>query len=57
MRKVTSILADSSNQRVRRADPEGIITTAAGNGSRGSARGDIYVADRGNHRIRLLQPE
>lgn len=30
-------LADSSNQRVRRVDPEGIITTVAGNGSRGSA--------------------
>ena len=33
----TSIIADTGNQRIRRVDPDGIITTVAGSGERGYA--------------------
>lgn len=67
--------SDLANFRVRKIDPTGIITTLAGNGSSGyngdginanaaslwfpeglamDSRGQIYVADKGNNRIRLL---
>ena len=62
-------------QVIRRVDPDGVITTVAGNGREGyagdgdpplhasfddprnlfgDARGDLYVADEGNHRIRKI---
>jgi RHS repeat-associated protein len=68
-------IADSSNQRVRRVDPSGIITTVAGTGVNGFSGdggpaieaqisspggialgpdGSLYIADSGNNRVRRI---
>ena len=70
-------IADDNNNRVRRIDPSGIVTTLAGTGTpafsgdggparaaelnhpRGVAvdgRGDVFIADSMNHRIRMVDP-
>jgi uncharacterized protein (TIGR03437 family) len=70
-------ITDDYNNRVRRVTPDGIITTVAGNGTRGysgdhgaatsaalndpygiavDAAGNVYIADRGNYRIRCVTP-
>ena len=70
-------IADGNNQRIRKVDAAGVISTIAGNGESGyggdggaslraqlaqprglaaDASGNLYVADSGNHRIRLLTP-
>jgi ribosomal protein S11 len=70
-------VADDNNDRVRRIDPSGLITTAAGNGATGYSgddgpavaaqlnrprgvaldpAGNLYVADSGNHVIRMVDP-
>ena len=70
-------IADRSNQRIRRVDPSGTITTVAGNGVQGfsgdngpataaalavplavalDAAGNLYIADSGNHRVRRVDP-
>ena len=70
-------IADTYNERIRRVDSTGTITTIAGTGERGfsgdggpatAARlafprgvaldgaGNLYIADRLNHRIRKLTP-
>jgi DNA-binding CsgD family transcriptional regulator/sugar lactone lactonase YvrE len=69
-------IADSDNNRIRRVDAAGIITTVAGTGRAGysgdgqsplraqldepdgvavDGRGRVYIADAGNHRVRILQ--
>ncbi len=71
-------LIDRSNQRIRRIDRNGIITTVVGNGQSGFSddggpatqaalnfptglaldnAGDLYIADRLNHRIRHVTPD
>jgi len=57
-------VADSSNHRVRRITPEGVITTVAGDGSNPptllanptalalDSAGNLYIADTFYHRIR-----
>ena len=68
-------IADTDNNRLRRVDPSGIITTIAGTGEGGysgdggpgvaarlnyptgvavDAAGNLYIADRHNHRIRRV---
>ena len=68
-------IADSGNKRIRKVSPSGIISTVAGNGTRGfsgdggpatsaslyyptgvavDAAGNLYIADRGNDRIRRV---
>jgi alpha-tubulin suppressor-like RCC1 family protein/sugar lactone lactonase YvrE len=68
-------IADSDNQRIRKVDPKGMITTIAGNGvpdfsgDDGPAidasinfvnglavdtKGNLYIADSGNNRIRYV---
>lgn len=68
-------LADTHNQRVRKINSSGVISTLAGNGSAGFAgdggqaaaaslalpqgvavdsRGNVYIADTGNNRIRMV---
>jgi PAS domain S-box-containing protein len=71
-------IADHQNNRIRRVDPDGIITTVAGNGIQGfsgdggpaihaslyhpataftTSRGELYIVDQANHRIRKVDPE
>ncbi len=80
----TLYIADSGNSRIRRVDPNGIITTVAGSGVRAGVcfgvacysgddgpaidaqlsrsleglsvdnSGNLYIADRGNHRVRKV---
>jgi protein kinase-like protein/NHL repeat-containing protein len=71
-------LAEEDGHRVRRVDTNGVITTVAGNGTRGfagdggpatqallnepsgvdvTADGTLYIADRGNQRIRKMAPD
>jgi sugar lactone lactonase YvrE len=70
-------VADDNNHRIRRIDPSGVVTTVAGNGTEGSAgdggpapaaqlnhprgvavdgRGDVFIADSMNHRVRMVEP-
>jgi uncharacterized protein (TIGR03437 family) len=71
-------VSDSSNQRIRRISPAGIVDTVAGNGVAGysgdggparqaqlnfpaglavDAAGNLYIADRSNHRVRQVAPD
>jgi NHL repeat-containing protein len=71
-------ISDRDNNRVRRIDPDGIITTVAGNGAGGflgddgpaatsslddpaglaiDGRGNLYIADSNNNRIRRVDPK
>jgi DNA-binding beta-propeller fold protein YncE len=71
-------IADDNNDRVRRVDAAGVITTVAGVGHTGDAgdggpataaalarprglavdgAGRIYIADSGNHRLRVVEPD
>ncbi|MFF5125846.1 hypothetical protein ACFY41_02735 [Streptomyces syringium] len=68
-------IADTSNHRVRKVTPNGIITTVAGDGTAGyisdggpaiatklhtpwgvavDRNGNLYIADHGNHRVRKV---
>ena len=68
-------ISDTSNNRVRKVDTNGIITTIAGTGEEGDGgdggpatsaqlsaptgitvdpEGNVYISDRGNHRIRKI---
>jgi sugar lactone lactonase YvrE len=70
-------VADDNNDRIRRIDPGGVITTVAGNGTTGyegdggpataaqlnrprgvtlDAAGNLYIADCGNHVVRMVDP-
>jgi sugar lactone lactonase YvrE len=74
----TVYLSDTSNHRIRRVAPNGIISTIAGTGEAGAGgdggpaanaqlnlpfgltldpEGNLYVADRGNNRIRVITPD
>ena len=71
-------IADTSNNRIRKLSPDGVISTVAGTGTEGfsgdsgpatAARlsfprglaldeaGNLYIADRWNHRIRKVTPD
>ena len=71
-------IADTSNNRIRKLSPDGVISTVAGTGTEGfsgdsgpatAARlsfprglaldeaGNLYIADRWNHRIRKVAPD
>ncbi|MBF6054606.1 hypothetical protein GO002_22445 [Streptomyces eurocidicus] len=71
-------IADYQNHRVRKVGPDGIITTVAGDGSKGyggdggpateaslkdpagvalDGRGNLYIADRSNQRVRRVGPD
>jgi len=70
-------IADRGNNRIRKVDPQGVITTVAGDGTHFFAgdygpatraslayptdviadnRGNLYIADRNNNRIRRVDP-
>ena len=70
-------IADTVNDRIRRVDPAGTITTVAGTGEEGfsgdggpaeqarldfprgvavDGSGNLFIADRANHRIRRVDP-
>ena len=70
-------IADSGNNRIRRVDTSGTITTFAGTGTGGfsgdngpaiqaelfsplqlafDAKGNLYISDSGNYRIRMITP-
>ena len=70
-------IADTSNHRIRKVDPAGVITTVAGSGEDGfggdggpavqarlyfprgvstDGMGNLFIADRENHRVRILTP-
>lgn len=76
-RKGNLYIADRGNNRIRKVDPQGIITTVAGEGTHffsgdyGPAtraslayptdvavddKGNLYIADRNNNRIRRVDP-
>ncbi|MBC8123308.1 MAG: hypothetical protein H7Y22_15910 [Gemmatimonadaceae bacterium] len=69
------LIADSGNNRIRLIDAQGVISTVAGNGSKGfggdggparaaqlqgplfaarDVRGNLYIADSGNNRVRRV---
>jgi sugar lactone lactonase YvrE len=71
-------ISDWGNNRIRRVQPDGIITTFAGNGEKGfsgdggpaieaalngpvglaaDAAGYLYIADSGNNRVRVVGPD
>jgi sugar lactone lactonase YvrE len=71
-------IADNSNRRIRKITPDGVITTAAGNGTNGpigdngpaisahlwqpegvavDSKGNLYIADSRNYRIRKITPD
>ena len=71
-------IADAQNQRVRMLTPDGTISTVAGTGANGfsgdggpavaaelsypsavalDSSGDLYIADTGNNRIRMVTPD
>ncbi|MEU5053687.1 NHL repeat-containing protein [Streptomyces sp. NPDC021096] len=71
-------IADYQNHRVRKVGPDGVITTVAGDGSKGyggdggpataaglrdpagvalDGRGNLYIADRFNQRVRRVGPD
>ena len=57
-------IADTGNNRIRKVDSAGIITTVAGEGTNdflflpravaADGNGNLYIADTGNHRLRLV---
>ena len=70
-------IADSGNNRIRRVDTSGTITTYAGTGTAGfsgdngpalqaelfsplqlafDAKGNLYISDSGNYRVRMITP-
>jgi sugar lactone lactonase YvrE len=70
-------IADRGNNRIRKVDPQGIITTVAGDGTHffggdygpatraslayptdvaADGRGNLYIADRNNNRVRRVDP-
>jgi len=69
-------ISDTYNNLIRKISPDGLVTTIAGNGTRGSLNGtakqasflhpaglaldplgNIYVADVGNNKIRMITPD
>jgi sugar lactone lactonase YvrE len=66
-------VADLYNHRIRKISPEGVVTTLIGPAKLGSITlsqelryprgvaiddiGNVYIADSGNHRIRMMTPE
>jgi hypothetical protein len=57
-----AFVADSYNDHIRRVLPDGTVTTLPGTlnhpgGVAVSAKGEVYIADTGNHRICKLTPD